>query len=122
MIDAEYVGPWELPVLSEVDAPPAVLIRPDGYVAWVGDLTDPGLPDALTNLVRTADCDVTHRLPRSQRSVGPNVTSSQNGSRWTRTVSPARQSELGHTSPIASLRQRKETVMDANVVATGHRR
>jgi 3-(3-hydroxy-phenyl)propionate hydroxylase len=48
MIDAEYVGPWELPVLGEVDAPPAVLIRPDGYVAWVGDLTDPGLPGALT--------------------------------------------------------------------------
>jgi 3-(3-hydroxy-phenyl)propionate hydroxylase len=48
MIDAEYVGPWELPVLGAVTAPPAVLIRPDGYVGWVGDLTDPGLPDALT--------------------------------------------------------------------------
>jgi 2-polyprenyl-6-methoxyphenol hydroxylase-like FAD-dependent oxidoreductase len=47
MIDAEYVGPWELPVIGAVNAPPAVLIRPDGYVAWVGDLTDPGLPDAL---------------------------------------------------------------------------
>jgi 2-polyprenyl-6-methoxyphenol hydroxylase-like FAD-dependent oxidoreductase len=48
MVDAEYVGPWELPVLGEVTAPTAVLIRPDGYVAWVGDLTHPGLPDALT--------------------------------------------------------------------------
>jgi 2-polyprenyl-6-methoxyphenol hydroxylase-like FAD-dependent oxidoreductase len=48
MIDAGYVGPWELPVLGEVTAPPAVLIRPDGHVSWVGDLTDPGLPDALT--------------------------------------------------------------------------
>jgi 3-(3-hydroxy-phenyl)propionate hydroxylase len=48
MIDAEHVGTWELPVLGEVAAPPAVLIRPDGYVAWVGDLDDPGLPDALT--------------------------------------------------------------------------
>jgi hypothetical protein len=38
------------------------------------------------------------------RSGGPNVASSQNGSRWTRTVSPARQSELRHTSPRASLR------------------
>jgi 2-polyprenyl-6-methoxyphenol hydroxylase-like FAD-dependent oxidoreductase len=47
-IDAEYVGPWELPVLGAVTAPTAVLIRPDGYVGWVGDLTDPGLPDALT--------------------------------------------------------------------------
>jgi 3-(3-hydroxy-phenyl)propionate hydroxylase len=47
-IDAKYVGTWELPVLGAVTAPPAVLIRPDGYVAWVGDLTDVGLPDALT--------------------------------------------------------------------------
>jgi 2-polyprenyl-6-methoxyphenol hydroxylase-like FAD-dependent oxidoreductase len=48
MIDAEYVGPWELPVLGAVTAPTAVLIRPDGYVGWVGELTEPGLPDALT--------------------------------------------------------------------------
>ena len=48
MVDAEYVGVWELPVLGEVTAPAAVLIRPDGYVAWVGDPTHPGLPDALT--------------------------------------------------------------------------
>jgi hypothetical protein len=42
------VGPWELPVLGAVTAPTAVLVRPDGYVAWVGDGTDVGLPDALT--------------------------------------------------------------------------
>jgi 3-(3-hydroxy-phenyl)propionate hydroxylase len=48
MIDATYGGRWELPVLGEVTAPTAVLIRPDGYVAWVGDLSDPELPDALT--------------------------------------------------------------------------
>jgi hypothetical protein len=48
MIEAKYVGPWELPVLGAVTAPTAVLIRPDGYVGWVGDLTHPGLPDALT--------------------------------------------------------------------------
>jgi 2-polyprenyl-6-methoxyphenol hydroxylase-like FAD-dependent oxidoreductase len=48
LIDAEYVGTWELPVLGAVTAPTAVLIRPDGYVAWVGDLTQPGLADALT--------------------------------------------------------------------------
>jgi 3-(3-hydroxy-phenyl)propionate hydroxylase len=47
-IDAEYSGPWELPVLGSVAAPCAVLIRPDGYVAWVGDGTDTGLRDALT--------------------------------------------------------------------------
>jgi 2-polyprenyl-6-methoxyphenol hydroxylase-like FAD-dependent oxidoreductase len=48
LIDAEYVGTWELPALGAVTAPTAVLIRPDGYVAWVGDLTQPGLADALT--------------------------------------------------------------------------
>jgi 2-polyprenyl-6-methoxyphenol hydroxylase-like FAD-dependent oxidoreductase len=48
LIDATCAGAWELPVIGEVTAPTAVLIRPDGHVAWVGDLTDPGLPDALT--------------------------------------------------------------------------
>jgi len=47
-IDARYVGTWQLPVLGAVAAPTAVLIRPDGYVAWVGDGTDTGLRDALT--------------------------------------------------------------------------
>jgi 2-polyprenyl-6-methoxyphenol hydroxylase-like FAD-dependent oxidoreductase len=47
-IDATYTGKWELPVVGEVSAPSAVLIRPDGHVAWVGDLSDAGLPDALT--------------------------------------------------------------------------
>jgi 2-polyprenyl-6-methoxyphenol hydroxylase-like FAD-dependent oxidoreductase len=48
LIDAEYVGVWELPALGAVTAPTAVLIRPDGYVAWVGELTQLGLADALT--------------------------------------------------------------------------
>jgi len=48
LIDAKYVGTWELPALGAVTAPSAVLIRPDGYVAWVGDLTQPGLADALS--------------------------------------------------------------------------
>jgi 3-(3-hydroxy-phenyl)propionate hydroxylase len=48
LIDAEYGGPWRLPVLGSVSAPAAVMIRPDGYVAWVGDGTDTGLRDALT--------------------------------------------------------------------------
>ena len=47
LIDAKYDGAWELPVLGRVTAPSAVLIRPDGYVAWVGDRTQRGLTDAL---------------------------------------------------------------------------
>lgn len=48
LIDAKYEGIWELPALGAVTAPTAVLIRPDGYVAWVGDLTQQGLAAALT--------------------------------------------------------------------------
>ena len=47
-VAARYAGTWELPVIGAVDAPGAVLIRPDGYVAWVGDGTERGLRDALT--------------------------------------------------------------------------
>src|SRR5687767_7512783 len=46
-IDAGFDGAWELPVLGAVTAPGAVLIRPDGHVAWVGDHTKQGLADAL---------------------------------------------------------------------------
>jgi 3-(3-hydroxy-phenyl)propionate hydroxylase len=46
-VDATYAGEWELPVLGVVSAPSAVLVRPDGYVAWVGDGTDAGLDNAL---------------------------------------------------------------------------
>ncbi|HEY9378739.1 MAG TPA: FAD-dependent monooxygenase, partial [Jiangellaceae bacterium] len=48
LLDAEYEGAWELPVIGAVTAPTAVLVRPDGYVAWVGDRTQLGLADALT--------------------------------------------------------------------------
>ncbi|MET1009532.1 MAG: FAD-dependent monooxygenase [Gaiellaceae bacterium] len=48
VVDATYAGAWELPALGEVPAPTAVLIRPDGHVAWVGEQSDPGLTDALT--------------------------------------------------------------------------
>jgi 3-(3-hydroxy-phenyl)propionate hydroxylase len=47
LIDARCVGVWELPVLGVIAAPDAVLVRPDGYVAWVGNLSQPGLADAL---------------------------------------------------------------------------
>jgi 3-(3-hydroxy-phenyl)propionate hydroxylase len=48
LIDASYAGEWELPVLGAVGAPAAVLIRPDGYVAWVGNRNGTELADALT--------------------------------------------------------------------------
>ena len=48
LIDAKYVGGWELPAVGPVAAPAAVLIRPDGYVAWVGHGSRLGLADALT--------------------------------------------------------------------------
>ncbi len=48
LVDAEYDGPWELPVIGAVSAPTAVVIRPDGHVAWVGAGTQLGLPEALT--------------------------------------------------------------------------
>jgi 3-(3-hydroxy-phenyl)propionate hydroxylase len=47
-VDARYAGLWELPVIGAVAAPTAVLIRPDGHVAWAGGGTDQGLRDALT--------------------------------------------------------------------------
>ena len=49
IIDAKYDGTWALPAIGAVTAPTAVLIRPDGYVAWVADPTkEAGLGDALT--------------------------------------------------------------------------
>jgi len=48
VVRARYAGGWELPVLGEVAPPPALLIRPDGHVAWVGTLSDDDLPRALT--------------------------------------------------------------------------
>ncbi|OBH88656.1 FAD-dependent monooxygenase [Mycobacterium sp. E2733] len=48
LIDAKYAGNWELPAIGTVAAPDAVLIRPDGHVAWVGHGTSDGLSDALT--------------------------------------------------------------------------
>jgi 3-(3-hydroxy-phenyl)propionate hydroxylase len=48
LFEARYTGEWELPALGAVSAPAAVLIRPDGYVAWVGEGGQTGLADALT--------------------------------------------------------------------------
>jgi 3-(3-hydroxy-phenyl)propionate hydroxylase len=48
LVEGSYDGTWELPALGAVAAPSAVVIRPDGYVAWVGEGTQLGLADALT--------------------------------------------------------------------------
>lgn len=48
LVDATYAGAWELPVIGQVPSPVAMLIRPDGYVAWAGDSVERGLVDALT--------------------------------------------------------------------------
>ena len=47
-VDADHTGTWVLPVVGTVSAPTAVLIRPDGHVAWVGNGTRTGLSEALT--------------------------------------------------------------------------
>jgi len=58
-VDADYRGTWELPVIGAVRAPVAVLVRPDGHVAWVGDGTGAGLDRALTTWFgRRATADV----------------------------------------------------------------
>ena len=55
LVDATYEGSWELPAIGAVAAPAAVLIRPDGYVAWVGEESEDGLVDALTTWFGPAD-------------------------------------------------------------------
>jgi 3-(3-hydroxy-phenyl)propionate hydroxylase len=64
LVDAIHDGVWEHPVLGEVSAPPAVLIRPDGYVAWAGDLTDPELPRVLATWFGAATPAHWTRQPR----------------------------------------------------------
>jgi 3-(3-hydroxy-phenyl)propionate hydroxylase len=48
LIDATCNGPWELPAIGVVTAPAAALVRPDGYVAWVGDASQQGIADAMS--------------------------------------------------------------------------
>jgi 3-(3-hydroxy-phenyl)propionate hydroxylase len=74
LINAKYAGPWELPVLGAVTAPAAVLIRPDGYVAWVGDLTQPGLPEALTTWFGPPGAVIRRNDSRANPDGGPDKT------------------------------------------------
>jgi 3-(3-hydroxy-phenyl)propionate hydroxylase len=48
LVDATYDGAWELPAIGDVSPPAGVLIRPDGYVAWVGEGSQQGLRESLT--------------------------------------------------------------------------
>ncbi len=57
LVDAKHVGSCELPVLGAVAVPSAVLIRPDGHVAWAGSPPHRGLSDALTTWFGTGDAD-----------------------------------------------------------------
>ncbi len=66
-VDARYAGVWELPVLGAVASPSAVLIRPDGHVAWVGDGTGAGLHDALTTWFGPPNPDATSLRARTAR-------------------------------------------------------
>lgn len=54
LVDAKYRGTWDIPVIGVAPAPPAVLIRPDGYVAWAGDQGQSGLVDALSRWFETS--------------------------------------------------------------------
>jgi len=74
-IDARYAGRWELPVLGAVTAPTAVLIRPDGYVAWVGLSTRQGLADALTAWFGPPARSALRLGSRAKGSSGPSRTS-----------------------------------------------
>lgn len=78
LVDPTHYGPWELPILGAVDAPPAVLIRPDGHVAWTGDPSDPRLLQALATCAGAAvSTPPTHdRPPSSSRSDTGIVTQS----------------------------------------------
>jgi Aromatic-ring hydroxylase, C-terminal/FAD binding domain len=63
LIDAKCVGAWELPALGAVTAPTAVLIRPDGYVAWIGDQPPWG---SLTRWPPGSDCLLRHSAPAAK--------------------------------------------------------
>jgi 2-polyprenyl-6-methoxyphenol hydroxylase-like FAD-dependent oxidoreductase len=63
LVDARYDGAWELPVLGDVAPPAAVLIRPDGHVAWAGELTDAELPRALSRWFRSTATRPSGPLP-----------------------------------------------------------
>ena len=103
LIDAKYVGAWELPALGAVTAPTAVLIRPDGYVAWVGDLTQLGLADVLTTLVPDLGATPSSSLPVRSRTTANAVWMYHQQSSCRargRTCAPSRESIAHYEGPL----------------------
>jgi 3-(3-hydroxy-phenyl)propionate hydroxylase len=74
VVDARFSGEWQLPLVGEVAPPTAVLVRPDGYVAWVGQGTDHGLADALTFWFGALSPDQRRRPRRTSEGPGPGET------------------------------------------------
>jgi 3-(3-hydroxy-phenyl)propionate hydroxylase len=72
-IDASHSGAWELPALGPVAAPTVVLVRPDGYVAWVGDEAGVGLADALTTWFGSPSGDSPRRVGKAPSEVRENA-------------------------------------------------
>jgi 3-(3-hydroxy-phenyl)propionate hydroxylase len=79
VIDASYEGAWELPALGTVAAPAAVLVRPDGYVAWVGDQSQRGLADALTKWFGPPAAAAFGSYPWRSKNVDPHCTAVASG-------------------------------------------
>ena len=76
LVDARCEGPWVLPAIGEVDSPTAVLIRPDGHVAWVGDRDDPGLADAVATWFGRSDYGAGSPVGFTTSQVPPNSSTS----------------------------------------------
>ena len=81
LVHARYDGPWELPALGAVAAPSAVLIRPDGYVAWVGrrlgaGADSPARARAGTGRAARRAAAAAVAWPRAPRCFGGRVPSS----------------------------------------------
>jgi 2-polyprenyl-6-methoxyphenol hydroxylase-like FAD-dependent oxidoreductase len=102
LTDAAYVGTWELPAFGAVPAPTAVLIRPDGYVAWVGDLTQLGLADALTRWFGPRRC-LARSAPATVQVTVTAPSSSGGGSSSGGTSPPTHSSGGGGRIPLVDL-------------------
>ena len=80
-VNARYTGAWQLPVIGDVPAPDAVLVRPDGHVAWIGNSARAGLTEALTTWFGARDersqAASRSRLPTRMNRSAPTVAGVQ---------------------------------------------